>query len=128
MINIDMANIYKGFSTIGKIRPPYTVTNGEAVKVDLLNELYTRRGERVMRPTFGTTIYDIIMNPLDTYVEQEVRDEVVRICTKDPRVNIQEVFTQVIDHTISIQVQLTLKPFLDEETLLVEYTQDSREI
>ena len=68
------------------------------------------------------------MNPLDTYVEQEVRDEVVRICTKDPRVNIQEVFTQVIDHTISIQVQLTLKPFLDEETLLVEYTQDSREI
>ena len=56
-----MANIYKGFSTIGKIRPPYTVTNGEAVKIDLLNELYTRRGERVMRPKFGTTIYDIIL-------------------------------------------------------------------
>jgi|TARA_B110000977_G_scaffold57635_1_gene78285 phage baseplate assembly protein W len=128
MINIDMANIYKGFSTRGKIRPPYTVTNGEAVKVDLLNELYTRRGERVMRPNFGTTIYDLIMNPLDTYVEQEVRDEVVRICTKDPRINIQEIFTQVIDHTIRVQVQLTLKPFLDEETLLVEYTQDSREI
>jgi len=123
-----MANIYKGFSTRGKIRPPYTVTNGEAVKVDLLNELYTRRGERVMRPNFGTTIYDLIMNPLDTYVEQEVRDEVVRICTKDPRINIQEIFTQVIDHTIRVQVQLTLKPFLDEETLLVEYTQDSREI
>ena len=128
MINIDMANIYKGFSTRGKIRPPYTVTNGEAVKVDLLNELYTRRGERVMRPNFGTTIYDLIMNPLDTYVEQEVRDEVVRICTKDRRINIQEIFTQVIDHTIRVQVQLTLKPFLDEETLLVEYTQDSREI
>ena len=128
MINIDMANVYKGFSTRGKIRPPYTVTNGEAVKVDLLNELYTRRGERVMRPNFGTTIYDLIMNPLDTYVEQEVRDEVVRICTKDPRINIQEIFTQVIDHTIRVQVQLTLKPFLDEETLLVEYTQDSREI
>ena len=123
-----MANIYKGFSTRGKIRPPYTVTNGEVVKVDLLNELYTRRGERVMRPNFGTTIYDLIMNPLDTYVEQEVRDEVVRICTKDPRINIQEIFTQVIDHTIRVQVQLTLKPFLDEETLLVEYTQDSREI
>ena len=81
-----------------------------------------------MRPNFGTTIYDLIMNPLDTYVEQEVRDEVVRICTKDPRINIQEIFTQVIDHTIRVQVQLTLKPFLDEETLLVEYTQDSREI
>ena len=123
-----MANIYKGFSTQGKIRPPYTVTNGEAVKIDLLNELYTRRGERVMRPKFGTTIYDIIMNPLDSYVEQEVKDEVVRLCNKDPRINVQEIFTTVLDHTIRVQVQLTLKPFLDEETLLVEYTQDSREI
>ena len=38
-----MANIYKGFSTKDRIRPPYTLTNGEAVKTDLLNELYTKR-------------------------------------------------------------------------------------
>lgn len=123
-----MANIYKGFSTVGKIRPPYAVSNEEAVKIDLLNELYTRRGERVMRPDFGTSVYDILMNPLDEYVEEEIREEVTRVCTKDPRVEIQEIFTQVIDHTIRVQCQLTLKPFLNEETLLVEYTQDSKEI
>ena len=66
-----MANIYKGFSTKDRIRPPYTLTNGEAVKTDLLNELYTRKGERVMRPNYGTSIYDLIMNPLDDYVEQD---------------------------------------------------------
>jgi len=123
-----MANIYKGFSTIGKIRPPYTVTNGEAVKRDLLNELYTRKGERVMRPGYGTIIYDLIMNPLDDYVEEEVKEEVIRVCTKDPRVDVSEIFTQTLDHTIRVQVQLVLKPFLDEETLLVEYTQSSNEI
>ena len=123
-----MANIYKGFSTKDRIRPPYTLTNGEAVKTDLLNELYTRKGERVMRPNYGTSIYDLIMNPLDDYVEQEVREEVQRICLKDPRVEIESVFTQVIDHTIRVQVQLLLKPFLDEDTLFVEYTQDSKEI
>ena len=101
-----MANIYKGFSTKDRIRPPYTLTNGEAVKTDLLNELYTRKGERVMRPNYGTSIYDLIMNPLDDYVEQEVREEVQRICLKDPRVEIESVFTQVIDHTIRVQVQL----------------------
>tara|TARA_B000000609_G_C24177386_1_gene355089 strand:- start:1298 stop:1669 length:372 start_codon:yes stop_codon:yes gene_type:complete len=123
-----MANIYKGFSTKDRIRPPYTLTNGEAVKTDLLNELYTRKGERVMRPNYGTSIYDLIMNPLDDYVEQEVREEVQRICLKDPRVEIESVFTQVIDHTIRVQVQLLLKPFLDEDTLFIEYTQDSKEI
>ena len=123
-----MANIYKGFSTKDRIRPPYTLTNGEAVKTDILNELYTRKGERVMRPNYGTSIYDLIMNPLDDYVEQEVREEVQRICLKDPRVEIESVFTQVIDHTIRVQVQLLLKPFLDEDTLFIEYTQDSKEI
>ena len=123
-----MANIYKGFSTKDRIRPPYTLTNGEAVKTDLLNELYTRKGERVMRPNYGTSIYDLIMNPLDDYVEQEVREEVQRICLKAPRVEIESVFTQVIDHTIRVQVQLLLKPFLDEDTLFIEYTQDSKEI
>ena len=32
-----------------------------------------------MRPNYGTSIYDLIMNPLDDYVEQEVREEVQRI-------------------------------------------------
>jgi|TARA_B100002019_G_scaffold280245_1_gene282976 phage baseplate assembly protein W len=123
-----MANIYKGFSTKDRIRPPYTLTNGDAVKTDLLNELYTRKGERVMRPNYGTMVYDLLMNPLDDYVEQEIREEVQRICLKDPRVEIESVFTQVIDHTIRVQVQLLLKPFLDEDTLFVEYTQDSKEI
>ncbi len=81
-----------------------------------------------MRPNYGTKIYDLIMNPLDDYVEQEIREEVQRICLKDPRVEIESVFTQVIDHTIRVQVQLLLKPFLDEDTLFIEYTQDSKEI
>ena len=67
-----MANIYKGFSTVNKIRAPYTLTDAELVKTDLLNELNTRQGERVMRPTFGTRIFDILMNPLDEYVVNEV--------------------------------------------------------
>ena len=61
-INIGMANIYKGFSTVNKIRASYILTDAQLVKTDLLNELNTRQGERVMRPTFGTRIFDILMN------------------------------------------------------------------
>ena len=128
MINIDMANIYKGFSTIGKVRAPYTLIDGELIKVDLLNELKARKGERVMRPNFGTTIYDILMNPLDQFVIEEVKDEVRRVIEKDPRVQIDEIFTQSLDHLIRVQVQLKFLPTLDEDRLFLEYARTDVEI
>ena len=123
-----MANIYKGFSTIGKVRAPYTLIDGELIKTDLLNELKTRRGERVMRPTFGTTVYDILMNPLDDFAIEEVREEVRRVIEKDPRVEIDEIFTQTLDHLIRVQVQLRFLPTLDEDRLFLEYARTDVEI
>lgn len=123
-----MANIYKGFSTIGKVRAPYTLIDGELIKVDLLNELKARKGERVMRPNFGTTIYDILMNPLDQFVIEEVKDEVRRVIEKDPRVQIDEIFTQSLDHLIRVQVQLKFLPTLDEDRLYLEYARTDVEI
>jgi phage baseplate assembly protein W len=128
MINIDMANIYRGFSTAGKIRAPYTLTDGELIKRDLLNELYSKRGERVMRPNYGVSIWDTLMNPLDDFVVQEIKDEVQRVVQKDPRVDLQEIFTEVLDHTIRVIVQLRYRPFLDEDTLFLEYARQDTEI
>ena len=123
-----MANIYKGFSTIGKVRAPYTLIDGDLIKIDLLNELKARKGERVMRPNFGTTIYDILMNPLDEFVIEEVKEEVRRIVEKDPRVKIDEIFTQSQDHLIRVQVQLKFLPTLDEDRLFLEYARTDVEI
>ena len=123
-----MANIYKGFSTIGKVRAPYTAIDGELIKIDLLNELRARKGERVMRPNFGTTIYDILMNPIDEFVIEEVREEVQRVIEKDPRVEIDEIFTQTQDHFIRVQVQLKFLPTLAEDRLFLEYARTDVEI
>lgn len=123
-----MANIYKGFSTVGKVRAPYTLIDGELIKQDLMNELKARKGERVMRPNFGTTLYDILMNPLDQFVIEEVKDEVRRVIEKDPRVQIDEIFTQTLDHLIRVQVQLKFLPTLDEDRLFLEYARTDVEI
>ena len=123
-----MANIYKGFSTVNKIRAPYTLTDAELVKTDLLNELNTRRGERVMRPKFGTRIFDILMNPLDEYVDKEDEDDVIRIVNKDPRVELQVVKTDVLDHTIRCAVQLRILPRLGDDELYVEYARQDVEL
>lgn len=123
-----MANIYKGFSTVGKVRAPYTLIDGDLIKQDLMNELKARKGERVMRPNFGTTLYDILMNPLDQFVIEEVKDEVRRVIEKDPRVQIDEIFTQTLDHLIRVQVQLKFLPTLDEDRLFLEYARTDVEI
>ena len=123
-----MANIYKGFSTVGKVRAPYTLIDGELIKQDLMNELKARKGERVMRPNFGTTLYDILMNPLDQFVIEEVKEEVRRVIEKDPRVQIDEIFTQTLDHLIRVQVQLKFLPTLDEDRLYLEYARTDVEI
>ena len=123
-----MANIYKGFSTVGKVRAPYTLIDGELIKADLLNELYTKRGERLMRPTYGTRIWDILMNPLDQYVVAEIKEDIERIVEKDSRVEMTDIFTEVLDHTIRITLHLKFKPYLSEDTLYVEYAKDNVEI
>ena len=128
MINIDMANIYRGFSTQGRVRPPYTLTDGELIKADLLNELTAVKGERVMRPSFGTRIEDILMNPLDRFLIQEVEDEVRRVVEKDSRVEMQDLFTEALDHTVKIVVNLKILPFLDEEVLYLEFARSTTEI
>ena len=46
-----------GFSTYGKRTPPYTEEGIDLAKQDLQYAFLTRRGERVMRPDFGTIIF-----------------------------------------------------------------------
>ena len=44
-----MATLFRGFSTVDKVKAPYQ--DIELVKRDLLNEFYNlAKGERVMRP------------------------------------------------------------------------------
>ena len=67
------------------------------------------------------------MNPLDSFVVEEIKEDIDRIISKDPRVEITDMFTQVLDHTISVTIHLKFKPFLNEDTLFVEYARDNVE-
>ena len=51
-----MATIFRGFSTVDTVKAPFSLSDMELVKRDLLNEFNTRKGERVMRPNFGCIV------------------------------------------------------------------------
>ena len=81
---------FRGFTTVGRNKPTYSVTDFELVKVDLLNHFSTRLGERVMLPTFGCQIYDLLMDPLDDRTTTLIKEDAERIVNADPRVRLDD--------------------------------------
>lgn len=121
MINKGMATTFKGFNTVNNIRAPYSLFDNELVKRDLLNEFYTRKGERVMRPNFGSIIWDILMEPEDETTEQVIKDDIERIISKDPRVELKETVLFISDHTIRAEVFLNYVQSNTDDILYLEF-------
>jgi phage baseplate assembly protein W len=123
-INMGMATIFKGFSTVNKVRAPYSLTDINLVKQDLLNEFNTRLGERVMLPNFGSIIWDLLMNPEDGFTEQDVREDIERIVGKDSRVELVNITVFRSDHAIRAEVELRFVILKTSDTLYLEFTQE----
>ena len=116
--------IFKGMSTVNKIRAPYTLTNQDLVKRDLLNIFYTRRGERVMRPNHGSRIWDILMDPSDAMTEQAILEDVERVVSKDPRVNLIDTKIYVLDYIVRVEITLRYVNLDSVDTLYLEYNKN----
>lgn len=115
---------FRGFSTVDRIRAPYTLDGRDLVKRDLLNTFYTKKGERVMRPEYGSIIWDILMNPDDTVTEKEIREDVLRIIDGDPRVDHLKTTIIYMDHTIRLEIDLRYVLLNDSDILYLEYTRE----
>jgi len=93
-----MANIkglYKGFSSFEfQRKKSFKIRDIELVKLDLLNHIFTKRGERVMMPTFGTVIPEMTFEPLDQDTIEIIESEVTRVLEYDPRVEILNIDVQ----------------------------------
>ena len=115
---------FKGFNTIGRIRAPYTLTDGALIKRDLLNEFNTRLGERVMRPNFGSIIWDLLMDPSTPELEEQIRQDVLKIIDRDPRVEHLNTTITILDHTIRVEITINMLPYNSEDVLYLNYTRD----
>ena len=83
--------LYKGYSSFEYERVKTLRLNDiELVKMDILNHLFTRYGERVMMPNFGSIIPDILFEPLDDETVETVQEEIAAVVNFDPRVKLLE--------------------------------------
>ena len=120
-----MATLFKGFSTVDKVRAPYTLTDADIVKRDLLNQFYTRIGERIMRPTFGSVIWDYLMEPEDPETQEIIKEDIERIVKTDPRVQLEDINLTILDHTIQAEVKIKYLLLNSTDTLFLEYVSNN---
>jgi len=86
---MPQTNLYRGYGTFEFQRnKSLRITDVELVKLDILNHIFTKRGSRVMMPTFGSIIPELAFEPLDESLADEVYAELITIFEFDPRVSV----------------------------------------
>lgn len=99
---------FKGFSTIGQEWGNFKLYDLDLAKRDLLNELYTRKGERIMSPQFGSVVWDLLFDPMTDENVEIIREDCLRIVSKDPRLELKQLDVQENFDQQSITVAILL--------------------
>ena len=117
---------FVGYSTKGNLSLPKILHDRDLAQQDLLNEIHTRKGERVMGPTFGCVAWDILFDPFTNNSEEEIKKDLARIVAKDPRwenngIKVSESQEQGID----AEVSLTYVPTTEPVTLNIKFDENA---
>jgi len=139
-----MAN-YIGFSTIGSNEPKsvnmpiainggvggilrpvipgkkYRLVDDQLIVQDFINALNIRKGEKVGQPSYGTTIWSFAFEPNTQDVQYQLKAEIERVATLDPRIKLDSLQVYTSEHGILIQVEMSLVPFVSQTTLRIYF-------
>lgn len=113
---------FTGFNTVDKTAGPYTLTNIDLVKRDLMNHFNTHMGSRVMRPNYGTRIYEYLFDPFDDYTRSAIMEDAVRVIQAEPRVELVNIDVYRDEHALTVLITLLFKPEAVTEELYVTYS------
>tara|TARA_R110000868_G_scaffold64543_3_gene193916 strand:- start:11848 stop:12273 length:426 start_codon:yes stop_codon:yes gene_type:complete len=119
--------LFYGYSTVETNVKNQQFVDLELVKRDLLNAFYTRPGERVMMPTWGCGIWNLLYEPFDDLTRQSVVDEVQKVINGEPRVQANSIAVNAFDQGIQIQIDLFYVPFNVVETFSLNFDRRTAE-
>lgn len=117
-----MATMYRGFSTINR-RKKFRLTDFELVKQDLVNHFKISKGEKLMRPNFGTIIWNVLHEPFTEDLKSVIVNDITSVAAYDPRISIDNVI--VTEFERGIQVELELRYLQTNQTDLMNLRFDS---
>jgi phage baseplate assembly protein W len=103
---ISTVHVYKGFSS-SRAGQNFKIYDFDCVRQDLLNQFNTRKGERVMDPTFGTIIWDAIFEPLTESTKNAIVEDIRGILNSEPRIEPEAV--KVDEYSSGILLEITVR-------------------
>lgn len=117
---------FKGYSTIDREWGNFTSYDVELAKRDLLNEFYTRKGERLMSPEFGSIVWDLLFDPLTDETITLIREDCIRIVSRDPRLELKtiDIDDDFDNQRIIVSIVLNYVPTATVTDLVVSYYRD----
>ena len=113
---------FRGYSSVGTTFLSPVRFDLDLATQDLLNHFNTRKGERVMMPTFGSIIWEILFDPLDDRTVALIEQDVRQVVGNDPRWTLQTVTTTETPNSLELQVTVTYNP--TAETVVLPLTYD----
>lgn len=114
---IQRTNLFFGFSTFNRRIGEENLIDIDLVKRDLLNQLGTRKGERLMLPDYGSIAWDLLFEPFDENVVDRIIADTADIIGQEPRVVLQNIEVFEFEHGLRLEVFLLFRPFEAVETL-----------
>ena len=115
-----MAILFKGYSSKTSVRKLQDI---DLAKQDLINHFNTKKGERLMDPTFGSVIWSLMFEPYNEVTENAVKDDCVDIVNQDPRWQLNNVETYSNQNAISVKLNLTYNPTDQQDVLELNFDQ-----
>jgi phage baseplate assembly protein W len=122
-VAVKQSQFYKGFSTQNPDGASTKLFDFELIKQDIINHFRTRKGERVMNPTFGSIICDLLMEPLTDEVRDALQKDVTEICNFDLRVAPLQIDLTEYDNGYILELTLLLKGTDQSTNLKLQFDQ-----
>lgn len=119
--------VFKGFSTYNRTKR-YTLTDFNLVKQDIFNHFNIRKGEKLMRPEFGTSIWDLLFEPFGNEITSAIDQEVRALVAQDPRVRLEKVNISTYDNGINIAISLVFVPLNLGDVLYLKFDLENKAV
>ena len=97
----------------------YRLVDEQLVVQDFVNALNIQKGQKVGQPEYGTTLWSFVFEPNTQDVQFELENELKRVASSDPRLQLNEVRAFPQENGILIEIELAVTPFNNATVLNV---------
>lgn len=123
--NSNTPKMYRGFSTVSGSTENFNLYDFDLIKQDILNNFYTRQGERLMNPSYGCIIWDILFDPLTPDVQTLITQNVNTILNNDPRISASQVIVTAYESGIQLECVITFLPYNVSSSMKLRFDQEN---